>query len=66
MAKDNVVKYGDYGKDGLGPKDGGSPGIGGTHNVSVKVDPDRARRGDHTPIPGDVPHPPGDVYAPDH
>ena len=65
MAKDNVVKYGEYGKDGLGPKQSG-PGIGGTHNVSTKVDPDAARRGQHTPIKGDVPHPGGDVYAPDN
>jgi hypothetical protein len=27
--------------------------IGGTHNVSVKIDPDRALRGAYTPIPGD-------------
>lgn len=27
--------------------------IGGTHNVSVALDPERALRGDYQPIPGD-------------
>jgi hypothetical protein len=50
---------------GLGPKaDGGR--IGGTYKHSVKVDPEAARRGQHTPIPGDVPHDAGEPYAPDN
>jgi hypothetical protein len=39
--------------------------IGGTHNVSTKIDPDRALTGNYTPIPGDaMPAPGGAPYLP--
>lgn len=44
-----------YGKDGLGEDPSNGPMmIGGTHNVSVKINPETAVRGGYTPIPGDT------------
>jgi hypothetical protein len=43
-----------YGKDGLGEDPSKGPMmIGGTHNVSVRINPDTALSGGYTPIPGD-------------
>jgi hypothetical protein len=44
-----------YGKDGLGEDPSKGPMmIGGTHNASVKINPETALRGGYTPIPGDT------------
>ncbi len=45
-------EYSKYGPGNHGP-DSQRTVIGGTHNVSVKVNPDAALRGAYTPIPGD-------------
>lgn len=44
-----------YGSAGLGEDPSRGPMmIGGTHNVSVRIDPNRALTGGYTPIPGDT------------
>ena len=53
-------------KNGLAPKSGPDT-IGGTHNVSVKLDPDQCLTGAVTPIPGDtLPHTAGKPYLPEN
>ncbi len=46
------MEYKGY-KGGVHGPDAQRTVIGGTHNVSVKVDPDKALRGEYTAIPGD-------------
>ena len=52
MKDDTTIRR--YGADGLGIDPQDNTFIGGTHNVSVKIDPAYAVLGGYTPIPGDT------------